>query len=209
MQPSTTSGQTTAIKTTDKGTAILQSQAPITPGNSGGPVLDAGGRVVGLVSAAALDGSTGAQAQGQNFFMAASVIASLLNEHNVKPPMSLTSTSYNQAVVDFGRQHYKAALQDFEKAQNLYPGHPYAGHFISESQSAISAGKDRTPQSSFPWTLVLLAARCQGSVPAPQPNKTPDSSNPPHSVAGDARSSTANVFSPPNDRAYRFRTRSE
>jgi serine protease Do len=32
LQPTTTSGQVTAIKTTDQGTAILQSQAPITPG---------------------------------------------------------------------------------------------------------------------------------------------------------------------------------
>lgn len=100
-----------------------------------------------------MDGGTGTQAQGQNFFIAASVIGAMLNEHNVKPAMSLTSQSYNDAVADFGRQHYKTALQGFEKAQNLYPGHPHAGHFISESQSAISAGKDRTPEA-FPWMLV-------------------------------------------------------
>lgn len=114
--------------------------------------------MVGLVSAAAVDGGTGTQAQGQNFFIAARVIGAMLNEHNVKPAMSLTSQSYNDAVADFGRQHYKAALQGFEKAQNLYPGHPYAGHFISESQSAISAGKDRAPEA-FPWMLVGEARR--------------------------------------------------
>jgi serine protease Do len=154
LQPSTTSGEVTAIKTTDQGTAVLQSQAPITPGNSGGPVLDAQGRVVGLVAAAAVDSNTGTQAQGQNFFIAASVINNMLDEHNVKPAMSLTSQSYNKAVTDFDRQYYKSALQGFEKAQNLYPGHPYAGHFISQSQSAISAGKDRTPKP-FPWPLLV------------------------------------------------------
>jgi S1-C subfamily serine protease len=155
LQPTTTSGQVTAIKTTDQGTAIVQSQAPITPGNSGGPALNADGEVVALVSAAAVDTNSGTQAQGQNFFIAASVIQSMLNEHNIKPATSLTSQRYNAAVDDFDRQHYKAALKGFQQAQNLYPGHPYAGHFISESQAAISAGKDRTP-SPFPMTYVIL-----------------------------------------------------
>ena len=155
LQPTTTSGQVTAIKTTDQGTAILQSQAPITPGNSGGPALNSDGKVVGLVSAAAVDASNGGQAQGQNFFIAASVIQSMLAEHNVKPAMSLTSQRYNSAVDDFDRQYYKPALKGFQQAQNLYPGHPYAGHFISESQTAISAGRDRTP-TPFPTMYVVL-----------------------------------------------------
>jgi len=155
LQPTTTSGQVTAIKTTDQGTAILQSQAPITPGNSGGPALSSNGVVVGLVSAAAVDANSGTQAQGQNFFIAASVIQSILNEHNVKPAMSLTSQRYNAAVDDFDRQHYKAALTGFQQAQNLYPGHPYAGHFISDSQAAISAGRDRTPDG-FPTAYLIL-----------------------------------------------------
>jgi S1-C subfamily serine protease len=155
LQPTTTSGQVTAIKTTDQGTAILQSQAPITPGNSGGPALSSNGVVVGLVSAAAVDANSGTQAQGQNFFIAASVIQSILNEHNIKPAMSLTSQRYNAAVDDFDRQHYKAALTGFQQAQNLYPGHPYAGHFISDSQAAISAGRDRTPDG-FPTMYLIL-----------------------------------------------------
>jgi serine protease Do len=156
LQPTTTSGQITAIKTTDQGTAILQSQAPITPGNSGGPVLNSGGQVVGLVSAAAVDGATGTQAQGQNFFIAASVIRDMLNEHNIKPAMSSTSLKYNQAVDNYEKQYYKSALQAFQQAQNLYPGHPYAGHFISESQAAITAGKDKTPKP-FPWVVAVGA----------------------------------------------------
>jgi hypothetical protein len=157
LQPTTTSGQVTAIKTTDQGTAILQSQAPITPGNSGGPALNSDGVVVGLVSAAAVDANSGAQAQGQNFFIAASVIQSILNEHNVKPAMSLTSQRYNAAVDDFDRQHYKAALTGFQQAQNLYPGHPYASRFISDSQVAISAGRDRTP-NGLPTVYLILGA---------------------------------------------------
>ena len=157
LQPTTTSGQVTAIKTTDQGTAILQSQAPITPGNSGGPALNSSGVVVGLVSAAAVDANSGAQAEGQNFFIAASVIQSILNEHNIKPVMSLTSQRYNAAVDDFDREHYKAALTGFQQAQNLYPGHPYAGHFISDSQAAISAGRDRTP-GGFPTMYLILGA---------------------------------------------------
>jgi hypothetical protein len=113
--------------------------------------------VIGLVSAAAVDGNSGAQAQGQNFFIAASVIQSILNEHNVKPAMSLTSQRYNAAIDDFGRQHYKAALTGFQQAQNLYPGHPYAGHFVSESQAAISAGRDQTPDG-LPTVYLILGS---------------------------------------------------
>jgi hypothetical protein len=34
-----------------KGRRVIQTQIPVNPGNSGGPVLDKGGRVIGLVTA--------------------------------------------------------------------------------------------------------------------------------------------------------------
>jgi hypothetical protein len=48
-------------------------------------------------------------------------------------------------------------LTGFQQAQNLYPGHPYAGHFVSESQVAISAGRDRTP-NGLPAVYLILGA---------------------------------------------------
>jgi serine protease Do len=153
VQPTITQGPLTAIKSNAAGTPVFQTQAPASPGNSGGPVLDEAGNVIGILVAGAV-GEQGVALEGQEFVVPISVVTEKLNEHNIKPVRSDTSSTYATAVDEFYLHHYKAALPLFQKAAALYPGHPYAGEFISKSTSAIDAGKDETPQPIWLWVAI-------------------------------------------------------
>jgi serine protease Do len=156
VQPTVTQGPLTAIKSSAKGTPVFQTQAPASPGNSGGPVLDADGRVVGILVASAVD-DKGVALEGQGFVVPASVITEKLREKNVSPRMSETTKLYDEAVNEYYKHWYKPALEKFQKVSNLYPGHPYVGDFTAKSQAAINAGKDETPIAKWVWGLVAFA----------------------------------------------------
>ncbi|MFN0282765.1 MAG: trypsin-like peptidase domain-containing protein, partial [Kineosporiaceae bacterium] len=161
VQPTVTQGPLTAIKSNEAGTPVFQTQAPASPGNSGGPVLDDSGKVVGILVASAVD-DKGVALESQEFVVPISVVTQLLREKNVTPATSQVTQTYNEALADFYLKHYKRAMPKFEQVRNLYGGHPYVGKFISDSQAAIDAGRDETPLSVWVWVagaallLVLL-----------------------------------------------------
>lgn len=66
----------------------LQISAPVQPGNSGGPLLDLSGNVVGVVSskinAVRLAEVTGDIPQNVNFAIKASVVRAFLDSHDIK-----------------------------------------------------------------------------------------------------------------------------
>ena len=157
VQPTVTQGPLTAIKSNEKGTPIFQTQAPASPGNSGGPVLDGAGKVVGILVASAV-GDQGVALEGQEFAIPISVVTEKLNEKNIKPDISDTTTIYDKALTEYGKRHYKNALPLFQKVRALYPGHPYADDFITKSTAAIDAGKDETPSDTTLWIAIGAGA---------------------------------------------------
>lgn len=144
VQPTVTQGPVTAVKSTSSGMPVFQTQAPASPGNSGGPVLTDDGRAVGVLVASAV-GNDGAAAQGQNFVIPASEVLDMLGRNGVTAAESDTTATYAEAVDAFYERHYGAALPLFERAETLYPAHPFAQKFINDSKSAIDEGRDETP----------------------------------------------------------------
>lgn len=165
---------------------VFQTQAPASPGNSGGPVLDDAGNVVGIlvVSAVAEDGTA---LEGQEFVIPISVVRQMLNETNVKPGESATTQAYNVALGPLDK-YYKRAMPEFRRVQALYPEHPYVADYITRTQQAIDAGKDETP-NSLPLGVALaggvlmvlavggvgvfLLLRKRGKGPAPAAGTAP------------------------------------
>jgi S1-C subfamily serine protease len=88
LSPNFTSGDIAALSGPKGDTRLLQTSTPIQPGNSGGPLLDSSGRVVGVIVAqlSALPN------QNVNFAIQASVVTTFLSVKGVTPNLDNSST---------------------------------------------------------------------------------------------------------------------
>ena len=78
--PAVTRGIISAVHTDSTGAKWLQSDAPINPGNSGGPLLDTGGRVIGVVTSRLdYDWLSGRNVEGVGFALAVDELKGRIN----------------------------------------------------------------------------------------------------------------------------------
>jgi S1-C subfamily serine protease len=109
IQSSMTVGHVSAVKDLSEGWQVIQIDAAVNPGNSGGPVLNDRGEVVGLATFQIVG------TQGVNFAEAIGLARQFLRDLNVRPSES-----------DFTRQYYRA-LEEYEQ-----PGHGNAFPLFQE-----------------------------------------------------------------------------
>jgi S1-C subfamily serine protease/uncharacterized protein len=85
--PQVTTGAVSALAGVHDDSRVLQLTAPIQPGNSGGPLLDLSGNVVGIVSSRinelAIAEATGSLPQNINFAIKSAIIREFLDAHRV------------------------------------------------------------------------------------------------------------------------------
>jgi S1-C subfamily serine protease len=157
LEPALTEGPYNAQRATTTGVPYIQTQAPSYHGNSGGPVFSKDGKVIGMLIAGTVS-DTGESSESESFVLPVSIIKEKLGEKNVKPAQALTSTRYNEALDDYFRHYYSDALPKFREVQALFPNHPYVAKYITETQQAISAGKDESPKPILMWVLIGAGA---------------------------------------------------
>jgi serine protease Do len=142
------------------GWTALGTDAPIEHGNSGGPVLDDQGRVVGLATFS--DGSATATRQ-RSFAVPIEVAAAVTDQAGVRPAQGAVGRQYEQAVIEFQNQHYRAALPLFEQVEQAPRSaqNPYLGQYLAQTKAAIADGRDRTPapfmDALIPTSIVAAA----------------------------------------------------
>jgi S1-C subfamily serine protease len=157
--PTFTEGPLNAVRTTTSGVQYMQTQAPAYEGNSGGPVLDAGGQVVGILIAGSVDPNTHQIVAGEEYVLPSGVLAAALGRLGVHATATPVTSTYAAALGNFSRSHYSTALQGFRQVQADFPGHPYAAGYARLARQQIAAGHDRTPRPRpFPWTVVAIGA---------------------------------------------------
>ncbi|WP_223167183.1 S1 family peptidase [Nonomuraea sp. SYSU D8015] len=153
LEPALTEGPYNATRTTQSGVPYIQTQAPSYKGNSGGPVFSKDGKVIGMLIAGTVSES-GEASESESFVLPVGIIKEKLGEKNVKPAQAVTTTRYNEALNDYFRHYYEDALPKFREVQALFPNHPYVAKYISDTQQAISAGKDESPKPIMMWVLI-------------------------------------------------------
>jgi serine protease Do len=146
QEPTLTQGVLSAKKQVKGGYTVLQTDAGMTHGNSGGPVFDEQGRVVGVATLGSVDPTTGREVSGLNFAVPASIVKDLLGHANVTASQGPAGTAYRRALDAIDKQWYKRALPLLERVRALDPGHPLVAKLIKDSQTAIEQGRDRTPR---------------------------------------------------------------
>jgi serine protease Do len=156
--PTFTEGPLSALRTTTDKVQYLQTQAPAYEGNSGGPVLNASGQVIGILIAGAVSPTTGQIVAGEEFVLPATVIAAALAGIGVHPTEAPVTTIYAAALANYYKGYDSLALQGFKRVLGYFPSHPFASYYASLARQQVAEGHSKTPPkpASFPWLLIVL-----------------------------------------------------
>ncbi|MEA3357688.1 MAG: S1C family serine protease [Patescibacteria group bacterium] len=139
LEPSITQGIISAKKTLVDGTEAFQTDAGITHGNSGGPVLNSAGEVIGVATWGFGDEPGG---ENFNFLISVEEVDKLLSQNNVEAAVSMTTEKWNTALDLYSDKCYTQAKEEFEEVRDLYPDNVDVDDFISRCQTRIENGED-------------------------------------------------------------------
>jgi len=131
LEPSVTQGIVSAKKTAPAGWPLIQIDAAISPGSSGGPVFALDGTVVGIATL----GST--ETQGFNWIVPSSVIKEFMSELNIINQEGVIDKIYQTGLQYYWAGKHSKAITEFNKVLDLNPKHSFAKEFIAKSRKSI------------------------------------------------------------------------
>lgn len=134
LEATFTYGHISANKSLASGAPVLQTDANIDHGNSGGPVLNAEGNVIGLAT-------FGKDAQ-HGFVVTSNTAKEFVQAVGATNKMGLTDNLYREGLDLYWQSKYKLAMAKFEEVKRLFPQHSEVDRLIQSSEQAITEGKD-------------------------------------------------------------------
>ena len=172
QEPTLTSGIISAKKQMSGGWSILQTDADIHGGNSGGPLFNEAGEVVGINTFGVLDES-GDMASGMNFVVPISVAKQFLNELNVTPAESDFTREYKEAIALYNAEDYNSALEILRRINEINPGYPVIAELLAETSSKAAS---QTPAPSATASEEQIAGTREDDLPNPGESDSDNSS---------------------------------
>lgn len=121
-----------------QGSPLIQINAAALPGNSGGPVVNTDGKIIGLL--------TGGPTEQLNFIVPSSTVQEFIAQSGAKTSPGPVDTLYKEGLEFFWAGYYEEALDRFQKVQQLYDKHSEIKHLISDSQAKMSESKTYWPK---------------------------------------------------------------
>ncbi|MEH7307579.1 S1C family serine protease [Neobacillus drentensis] len=134
-------GQISATsKKTEQGSPVIQINAAATHGNSGGPVINQKGEIIGLLTFRG-DTVNGQEVQGFNFAVPVNTVKEFVNQAGAKNAKSDTDKLYQEGLNLYWGGYYKHALEKFEAVQRIYPNHSEIKQYIANSEKKMGSSK--------------------------------------------------------------------
>lgn len=137
LEPTVTRGVVSARRTLGTGIEAIQTDAAINSGNSGGPVYNMDGEVIGIATFGA-GPEQGIEAI--KFALPVNLATEFLRELNVENTSGEMDQKYEQALEAYWRGNCRRATTLLGDVQALYPGHPYAQDYIDECRLSSAGG---------------------------------------------------------------------
>jgi serine protease Do len=136
IEPTLTTGIISAIKKSVGGWPLIQMDANINHGSSGGPVCNDKGEVVGLTTFGSLE-NTGGLAAGLNFAVPVSILDEFVDSAGIRPTPSPLARTFARALDYYEAHQYRSALHEFEKIARLNPQYPGINTYIADCTRKI------------------------------------------------------------------------
>jgi serine protease Do len=142
IEPTLTTGIVSAVKKSVGGWPLIQMDANINHGSSGGPVCNEKGEVIGLTTFGSIE-NTGGLAAGLNFAIPVSILSEYLDSAGITPHLSRSAQVFAEALAFYNQGHYATALKKFEEVQQLNSHYPGIYNYMADCQDNIKKGKGR------------------------------------------------------------------
>jgi V8-like Glu-specific endopeptidase len=140
-QTSFSRGIVSAKKSDENGNPVLQLDANASWGNSGGPVLNNQGEVIGLATAIGL-----AKEQlpvGITFVVPATKLQEFIRDAGATNTEGSTNRLFQEGLQLYEDKCYNSAIRKFEDTKQLFPQHSEVDKLIRDSREAISSNQGR------------------------------------------------------------------
>ena len=154
IEPTLTTGIVSAIKKSVNGWPVIQMDANINHGSSGGPVCNNKGEVVGLTTFGSLENS-GGLAAGLNFSIPVSILNEFLDSAGIEADISKATIIFAEALDCFDKHYYKKALHHFEEIKKLNPNYPTIEIYIADCKTRI-ANKEDVGNDNLKYILTAI-----------------------------------------------------
>jgi hypothetical protein len=150
LVPTVTNGHVSAVKSDYKGTPVIQSDAAITHGNSGGPAFNESGEVIGI--------STFTSAQevaGFNFFVPINTAWEFVRQAGTQPESGLFNQLWAQSLDLYDAGKCTAAKEKFTDVLRIMPNEPDAQRLMAASSACESTQSPVTNLMSGPMPIYI------------------------------------------------------
>jgi S1-C subfamily serine protease len=158
VQASVTHGAVSGFKQDRANQLVIQTDAAAEAGTSGGPVVDAAGLVIGVMTA--VTQGEGGTVQGFNFIIPVAALRNFLSGTTVAlDETSRFNVAWNAGLSAFFAGHYSRAAPAFSEANRLLPEMPDVQRITAENATRVKT------QPRLPWGAVgagLVAASVAG-----------------------------------------------
>ncbi|HLG40969.1 MAG TPA: trypsin-like peptidase domain-containing protein [Chitinophagaceae bacterium] len=144
-----TRGIVSAKKNMKEGWEVLQTDAAITHGNSGGPAMNEKGEVIGLITFTSVDMERKQDIQGMNFVVPSTIVQEFIKKAKINPEMSKVSLLYEEGMDLFDKSWYKKALKKFSQVKAVNKAYPFIDKYIADTENNIKRGLDKEPNNTL------------------------------------------------------------
>ncbi len=140
LDPTVTSGKISGLKVQVGGAPVLQTDAPLTWGNSGGPVFNTKGEVIGMATFISVKGEM--PIQGFNFLVPSNTIMEFVRISGANLNQeSIFNKLWYEAIEKYTQGEYEEAMKRLDDVLRLYPFLPDARNLQIQIQEKLSASK--------------------------------------------------------------------
>ncbi len=155
LEPTTNDGHISAKKTAADGAPILQTNASTTHGNSGGPVLNEKGEVIGLLTFRG-DTVNNQEVQGFNFIVPINTAMEFVRQAGTQGDASPIDAKWREGLEHFWAARYNDSKASLGAVVALYPDHSEARKMMGAAEERIVKGEDQSGPGMSAWAIGAL-----------------------------------------------------